>query len=542
MKNTKIIAKISIVIPLLAAFFINSAVLLADSQQDTQTQQDAAWLNADTQAVSSQSTQGDSQQIYDRASKRVQFLENIREEIRAQQIDFHDITGNIKDVGQHLDEVQGQAKTLTEQLNALDLQISQTEDMIANVSIQITEKENELVLLYEDMDVKKAAVENQKRMLQEYLATLYEQESGISDTTADDYDVNIAKLLLSNETAGEQLQEIRYFSILENTGLDIFNKLELLLTDLQNEEQLLQDNKDKLTALNDRLSEEKNNLDVQKEAKANLLNETKGEENIYQQLLNESVQQQAQAQEDLDTLRNNLTFIQEKIAELGDNFNPDDYKSLTGVNKSSVYEYINTNKNATDDFIPRWPVSPSRGITAYFHDASYRAVFGVTHNAIDIRTPQGTIVRAPADGIVYKVRDNGFGYSYLILAHKGGFMSVYGHISEFKVKEGEKVFSGQPVALSGGTPGSKGAGLMTTGAHLHFELMKGGKYVDPLDYLPLSFLPIDTIPEKYKSRITGDKAKVKRDIENPAYASDISLTQMIERNALLESLAVQTQQ
>jgi hypothetical protein len=127
------------------------------------------------------------------------------------------------------------------------------------------------------------------------------------------------------------------------------------------------------------------------------------------------------------------------------------------------------------------------------------------------------------------VRDNGYGYSYLILAHAGGFMTVYGHVSEFRVAEGEKVFAGQIVALSGATPGTKGAGLMTTGAHLHFEVLKGGKYVDPLDYLPLSYLPLDTLPEKYRSRITGEATKVKRIKGDEIVArNDDELTQMVE--------------
>jgi murein DD-endopeptidase MepM/ murein hydrolase activator NlpD len=538
MKKQRIITRFSVAIPLIIAFFINGAVILAQSQENLN--------SAGTQEIqTSQESQEsqESQQIEDKALKKMQFLENIREEIRASQKDFQDITNNINDAGDRLEETQGQAKTLSEQLDFLTQQIDQTNSLIQNVQLQIAEKENELVLLYEEMDVKKAAIENQKKMLLEYLQTLYEQENGINNTIDGNSEINIAKLLLSDQTAGDQLQEIRYFSILEKTGLDIFNKLEELVKGLKEDEILLGQRKDKLTSLYARLDEEMRTLAAQKDAKQHLLDETKGEELIYQQLLDESKQQQEQVNEDLKTLQDNLQFIEDKMAEQGDSFNPDDYKSLFSKDKSSIYEFINSTKNEAGDIALRWPVSPSRGISAYFRDPSYKAYFGFAHNAIDIRTPQGSVVRAPADGIVYKVRDNGYGYSYLILAHKGGFMTVYGHVSEFKVEEGEKVFSGQIVALSGGTPGSKGAGLMTTGAHLHFEVMKGGKYVDPLDYLPLSFLPIDSIPDKYKSRITGDKPKVRR--ENPedvTYTDADSLTQSIERNAALESMVLTQQQ
>ena len=85
--------------------------------------------------------------------------------------------------------------------------------------------------------------------------------------------------------------------------------------------------------------------------------------------------------------------------------------------------------------------------------------------------------------MVQTVADNGFGYSYLIIKHEGG-ATVYGHVSEFLVQEGDIVTDGQPIAKSGGRPGSKGAGGMTTGPHLHFELYVNGAATDPLAYLP----------------------------------------------------------
>ncbi|HLG25309.1 MAG TPA: M23 family metallopeptidase, partial [Candidatus Gracilibacteria bacterium] len=126
--------------------------------------------------------------------------------------------------------------------------------------------------------------------------------------------------------------------------------------------------------------------------------------------------------------------------------------------------------------------------------------------------------------------------SYIILAHAGGFMTVYGHVSELRVEAGEKVFAGQTIGLTGGTPGTKGAGVMTTGAHLHFEVMKGGKYVDPLDYLPLTLLPMDSLPEKYRNRITGEADKVRRNKEgDDPFSNDEQMTDFIETSGAIES-------
>jgi murein DD-endopeptidase MepM/ murein hydrolase activator NlpD len=141
---------------------------------------------------------------------------------------------------------------------------------------------------------------------------------------------------------------------------------------------------------------------------------------------------------------------------------------------------------ADDSVMPDffWPVEPTLGVSANFHDAVYRKRFGMEHNAIDIPVLQGSVVFAAADGVVEKVSDNGLGYSSLVIRHSGGYATLYGHVSGFLVEEGDQVRAGDPVVLSGGTPGTQGAGRMTTGAHLHFELIHSGEHIDPLTLLP----------------------------------------------------------
>ena len=67
--------------------------------------------------------------------------------------------------------------------------------------------------------------------------------------------------------------------------------------------------------------------------------------------------------------------------------------------------------------------------------------------------------------------------------HRNGYATLYGHVSSFLVKKGDVVMKGQAIAFSGGTPGTHGAGPMTTGPHLHLELTKDGKHIDPRSVL-----------------------------------------------------------
>lgn len=459
--------------------------------------------------------------------KRQQFLEDIKDQLQTAQSDYMSINRNVRDTTDKLIDVQEERMTLQKQLSLLNRQIEETVSITQNVMMQIQEKENDIAKLESEIKIKSLEIENQKKMLSEYLTVLYEDENTIHDTTAQDKTINIAKMLLSDKSPEEALRELRYFTVLEATGHDIFERLEKLLKAQEVDRIVLENSRNRLEMLYRQLEEQQTMLGMQQAAKAQLLEETKGQETIYQQLLEESQMEQAQVLQDIDLLRDNLKFIQNKIVELGDKFNPDDYKSVFDRGTTNVYEYIKNHQDSA--FQPRWPVSPSRGVSAYFHDESYRKAMGMVHQAIDVRALQGTPIRAPADGVVYRVRDNGYGYSYIILAHGGGFMTVYGHVTEIRVKNGEKIIEGQTIGLSGGTPGSLGAGLMTTGAHLHFEVLKGGMHVDPLDYLPLSYLPLDSLPGKYLDRITGDPTRVSRtSYDEDAAASSQELLRRIE--------------
>lgn len=130
-----------------------------------------------------------------------------------------------------------------------------------------------------------------------------------------------------------------------------------------------------------------------------------------------------------------------------------------------------------------WPVYGP--VSAGFKDKAYVGHFGVQHYGADIVVPQGTPVGAAADGVVFLVRDGGAtGYSYVLIGHRDGYATLYGHVSQALVQAGDDVSAGQTIALSGGKPGTHGAGPMTTASHLHFEVIQNGVNIDPLSVLP----------------------------------------------------------
>jgi LysM repeat protein len=99
------------------------------------------------------------------------------------------------------------------------------------------------------------------------------------------------------------------------------------------------------------------------------------------------------------------------------------------------------------------------------------------HEGIDIDVPEGTTVYASAGGEVFFYGDQpGYG-NVLIIEHKDGFYSLYGHLAGSSVFAGQYVEMGQPVAQSGNTG-------ISSGPHLHFELRNREYPIDPERYLP----------------------------------------------------------
>ena len=162
-------------------------------------------------------------------------------------------------------------------------------------------------------------------------------------------------------------------------------------------------------------------------------------------------------------------------------------EKLLSLSLSQLWEAEGTvfsTKERMGDIVLLWPVKPTLGISAHFEDSGYEKRFGFPHHAIDIPTAQGSPIHAPVEGVVAAVRLNGLGYSSIVLEHADGLQTIYGHITDAVVSVGSRVASGQVIGHTGGQPGTLGAGLTTTGPHLHFAVRKNGALVDPLQFLP----------------------------------------------------------
>jgi len=319
---------------------------------------------------------------------------------------------------------------------ALDIESAQTEIDRANLEI---EKIN-LEIRGKDQQILK-----QKANIASVIRLMQQQDNK-----------SALEILLLNDTLDQFVSQARYLEDINKKISQGLAEIKLFKKELEAKQDSLTQTKKDLAKFKSELEEKKINLASEQQNKVYVLDQTKSSEKEYQRLLKLAKEEQAQAEADIVSLEKTVRARISKLSGKELEFND-------------------------AGFI--WPVAKNT-ITATFHDPDYPFRYIFEHPAIDIRAGQGSTIRAAASGYVAIAKDAGKGYSYIMVIHGDGLATVYGHVSKIYVKADEYVVQGQMIGLSGGTPGTNGAGRTTTGPHLHFEVRLNGVPVDPMEYLP----------------------------------------------------------
>ncbi len=371
-------------------------------------------------------------------------------------VDISDLQNQINDKQSKVQELERQQKlyeqTITQkqqeelnlqnQIDVLDAQIGHTATDIKKLELQIQSLELQVQELDAEIDEKQQDIDKQKTQLAELLRLLnrYDRRT-------------LLEISLANDSLSKFFNQLKYLQTVESQAKKSLDAIQGMKAQLEQQQAKKQEAKQSSEEKKQQKENEKSGLTSQQDYRAKLLDETQNTEEQFTQLLNQAKQEQ-------DTANADLQLLEQQVRE-----------RLQG--KQEVLQ-------APSQLL--WPID-SRTITSYFHDPNYvfRKLF--EHPAIDIATQQGTPLKAAASGIVVRAKNAGFGYSYIAIAHGNDLMTVYGHVSKISVVENDFVAQGQIIGYSGGTPGTPGAGRLTTGAHLHLEVRSGGIPQNPLNYL-----------------------------------------------------------
>jgi len=143
--------------------------------------------------------------------------------------------------------------------------------------------------------------------------------------------------------------------------------------------------------------------------------------------------------------------------------------------KEGVFSHLNPEQEWQGNFVPpvSAPISDVFGTARVFNGETQSM-----HQGLDYGVPSGTPVKALNRGNVLLARPLFFEGNCVVIDHGQGLLSLYMHLSELEVKEGDQVTKGQEIALSGGTG-------RATGPHLHVAVRWQGIYVNPATLMNL---------------------------------------------------------
>lgn len=372
-------------------------------------------------------------------------ISSLKSDIDDKKDDVGRLQSQMKAYEAKIAEKRKEGATISNQLSILENKIAKSALDIESNELQIEQTNLEIQELDLQIEDKTLKLIRQRELIGDFLRTLHRTDR----KTAID-------IFLTEQTLADFFNDVQFIEDSQRELKTQIDTSKILRSDLEGRKVQSSAKRDQLEDIQTKLTEAKEALSEQKGAQVVLAGQVAQSESEYRYLT-------AQLKREINNINSDIVAIEKKLR------------------KTLDQERLRQLSGGTTGW--QWPVDPSRGITTFFHDPDYPFRHIFEHPAIDVRAYQGTPLRATKGGYVARARDNGYGYSYVMIVHDNGLSSVYGHMSKIYVKADTFIEKGSVIGLSGGAPGTLGAGKLTTGPHLHFEIRLNGIPVNPLNYL-----------------------------------------------------------
>ncbi|MDD5071698.1 MAG: peptidoglycan DD-metalloendopeptidase family protein [Patescibacteria group bacterium] len=372
-------------------------------------------------------------------------VREINSQIQAKKKEMEKIQEQQEVYSKAIKQKQKEQASLNNQLSILDNRLAKAELDIESTEIEIARIDLEMEKVNREIANKEKEINKERDNLGRVLNLIYKQNR-----------VTTLEIMLLNDSLADFMSQLKYLEDVNEGIGESLGTLKRYKGELEKSKLVLSEKNNELGGLKKELENNKGVLESESGNKEFILAQVKNSEKEYQRLLAQLKQEQEAAAADIVSLEKS---VRAKIAQMSG-------------------QELQFNDNGLV-----WPV-PKNVITSSFHDPDYPFRYIFEHPAVDIRAAQGTTIKAAASGYVARAKNAGLGYSYIMIIHGDGLSTVYGHVSAIYVAEDEYVVQGQAIGRSGGMPGTPGAGSLTTGPHLHFEVRLNGIPVNPLEYLP----------------------------------------------------------
>ncbi len=401
-----------------------------------------------------------------------------------------------------------------------DMDMSSYRERLGEIAKEQAEIDKQLDEAQENLD-KEAEIQ---KTLSKKINSVNE-EIKVSENYIDDLDKKIASQQeLVEKTGAEITQGVKdfkgrlramylagsegYTDIILSSGdfFDVLMRTELIKRVADHDKNEL----DRLVALKSDYEQQKEELDAKQEEYKEQLDSLSDKKNTLDELYKQSLAAQEDTEELKEKLEKQNKILSSEKSSYADKlseFLNDDYgdsadetgRMKTELAAAKKLRELWTATPSADDkktdekteskgscaYVFGWPCPSTKTVTS-----GVGPRWGTTHKGLDIGAEMGSEIVASEGGkVVISCNDcthnygkdgscgcgGGYG-NYVVIDHGNGFLTLYGHLTEAKVKVGDKVDKGELIGISGTTGWS-------TGPHLHFELRYGGNYMNPLSFV-----------------------------------------------------------
>ncbi len=343
-----------------------------------------------------------------------------------------EISSQIQAVNQQLNATQSQKNSLQKELKTIDYSVNQLNLGIKSSQINIEKLGFELQSVQLDIDKITEQINTKKAALMKLVRELYEKDKQGS-----------LAMLLRNRSLADSFREQQSLSDLNNGISNEVSGLKELGKQLDGKFQDTSSKKKKIETENQNQKNRKAIVEDQKTERQQLLAQTKNQEKLYTQTLDELSKKQLEISAEIEKIE----------SELRSKIDP----SLLPIPRPGVLAMP-----------AQGYITQEYGYTTFAKNG-YKGHF---HNGLDIGAPIGTEVVAAEKGKVVAVGNQdsfcprGAYGKFIVIAHDNNLTTLYGHLSGYIVKVGDTVTRGQLIGYVGRTG-------YATGPHLHLTVYAG---------------------------------------------------------------------
>lgn len=351
--------------------------------------------------------------------------------------------GESEELKQQKEQAETERQTLAAQLDTLLGEIDVIEEKIFNKEEEISLKEDELIQARVDEN-------DQYESMKKRIKYMYENGNA-----------QFVEILFEAKDLSDFLNKTEYISTISDYDRDMLTKYQKIVKQVEEQEAALQKEQQEMEAMQDELIAKQGSLQTLLASKENEIDGLKEEINANAERV-KKLEAAAQAAADAARKKAEAEAAAKEAAA----------RKNAAVSSGASSEIV-VSGNGT--FTHPCPGYTRISSTFGYRKAPLRGA-STNHKGTDFAAPTGTPIYAAADGTVTSARYSGNAGNMIVINHGNGLQTYYMHCSRIFVSAGTKVSKGQHIGAVGTTGNS-------TGPHLHFQVMSGGRPVNAMNYL-----------------------------------------------------------